>query len=105
MRSASPDEINRHGARRKVRRCAGGRRRTADPVAAEVLPAGLRALRSVLAGRRPDRPAVDAGALGECADGRIRAKLWYIPIVVLLAGVNVAVYGLMRWLDMPLPAS
>ena len=35
---------------------------------------------------------------------RIRAKRWYAPIVLLMAGVNVAVYGLMRWLDMPLPA-
>ena len=35
---------------------------------------------------------------------RIRAKRWYAPILLLMAGVNVAVYGLMRWLDMPLPA-
>ena len=97
------------------------------PFATEVLPAGLRAIRSVLAGQRHDRFSVDAGALGECADGllplgrrlaprsptrqrrsfdfrRIRAKRWYIPIVVLMPSVNVAVYGLMRWLDVPLPA-
>jgi uncharacterized protein len=35
---------------------------------------------------------------------RIRAKRWYAPIFLLMAGVNVAVYGLMRWLDMPVPA-
>jgi membrane protease YdiL (CAAX protease family) len=35
---------------------------------------------------------------------RIRSKRWYIPVLFLFAGVNVAVYGLMRWLDMPLPA-
>lgn len=35
---------------------------------------------------------------------RIRAKRWYAPILLLIAGVNVAVYGLMRWMDIPLPA-
>ena len=35
---------------------------------------------------------------------RIRAKRWYAPILLLMAGVNVGVYGLMRWMDMPLPA-
>jgi membrane protease YdiL (CAAX protease family) len=35
---------------------------------------------------------------------RIRAKRWYAPILLLMAGINVAVYGLMRWMDMPLPA-
>ena len=35
---------------------------------------------------------------------RIRAKRWYAPILLLMAGVDVAVYGLMRWMDMPLPA-
>jgi len=35
---------------------------------------------------------------------RIRAKRWYFPILLLMAGVNLAVYGLMRWMDMPLPA-
>ena len=35
---------------------------------------------------------------------RIRARRWYVPILLLIPGVNVAVYGLMRWLDMPLPA-
>ena len=36
---------------------------------------------------------------------RIGAKRWYAPIFLLMAGVNFAVYGLMRWLDMPLPAA
>ncbi len=35
---------------------------------------------------------------------RIRAKSWYAPILLLMAGVNLAVYGLMRWMDMPLAA-
>lgn len=35
---------------------------------------------------------------------RIRSKRWYVPVLFLMAGVNLAVYGLMRWLDMPLPA-
>ena len=35
---------------------------------------------------------------------RIGARRWYAPILLLMAGVNVAVYGLMRWMDMPLPA-
>ena len=35
---------------------------------------------------------------------RISAKRWYAPILLLMAGVNAAVYGLMRWMDMPLPA-
>ena len=36
---------------------------------------------------------------------RIRAKRWYAPILVLMAGVNLAVYGLMRWMDTPMPAT
>jgi membrane protease YdiL (CAAX protease family) len=36
---------------------------------------------------------------------RIKAKRWYAPILFLMAVVNVAVYGLMRWMDMPLPAA
>ena len=35
---------------------------------------------------------------------RIRAKRWYVPILLLTAGVNLVVYGLMRWMEMPLPA-
>ena len=35
---------------------------------------------------------------------RIRSKRWYIPVLFLMAAVNVAVYGLLRGLGMPLPA-
>jgi uncharacterized protein len=35
---------------------------------------------------------------------RITAKRWYAPILLLMASVDVGVYGLMRWLDMPVPA-
>jgi uncharacterized protein len=35
---------------------------------------------------------------------RIKAKCWYAPILLLMGGVNVAVYGTMRWMDVPLPA-
>ena len=34
---------------------------------------------------------------------RIKAKRWYVPVLLLMPGVSVVVYGLMRWLDMPLP--
>jgi len=34
---------------------------------------------------------------------RIAAMRWYVPILLLMAGVNVIVYGLMRWMDLPLP--
>lgn len=35
---------------------------------------------------------------------RIRARRWYIPILLLMGSVDVVVYGLMRWMEMPLPA-
>jgi membrane protease YdiL (CAAX protease family) len=35
---------------------------------------------------------------------RIKATGWYAPILLLMPGVNVVVYGLMRWMDIPLPA-
>ncbi len=35
---------------------------------------------------------------------RIRAKRWYVPIFLLMAVVNLAVYGLMKWMAMPVPA-
>ena len=34
---------------------------------------------------------------------RIRAKVWYIPILLLMPGVMVLSYGLMRLLGLPLP--
>ncbi len=35
---------------------------------------------------------------------RIKAKRWYVPVLFLMVVVNVMVYALMRWLNMPLPA-
>ena len=35
---------------------------------------------------------------------RIKAKRWYVPILLLMPGINVVVYGLMRWMGTPLPA-
>ncbi len=35
---------------------------------------------------------------------RIRAKVWYVPIVLLMPAVNVLSYALMRWMGWPLPA-
>ena len=35
---------------------------------------------------------------------RIRAKIWYLPILLLMPGVMVVSYGLMRALEMPLPS-
>ena len=35
---------------------------------------------------------------------RIRRKRWYVPIVFLMPGVSVLVYGLMRWMNMPVPS-
>ena len=35
---------------------------------------------------------------------RIKAKGWYVPILLLMPGINVVVYELKRWMGMPLPA-
>ena len=35
---------------------------------------------------------------------RIRARRWYLPILLLMPAVSVVVYALMRWMDLPLPA-
>ena len=35
---------------------------------------------------------------------RIGARIWYAPILLLMPGVSVVVYGLMRWLNLPMPA-
>ena len=35
---------------------------------------------------------------------RIKAKRWYLPIVLLMPGVGVVVYGLMHWMGISLPA-
>lgn len=36
---------------------------------------------------------------------RITNKCWYLPILLLMPVVSLVMYGLMRWLDLPLPAS
>jgi membrane protease YdiL (CAAX protease family) len=35
---------------------------------------------------------------------RIRAKIWYVPIILLMPGIIVLSYGLMRLIGLPLPA-
>lgn len=35
---------------------------------------------------------------------RIRAMRWLVPVLLLMPGVNVVVYSLMRWMDMSVPA-
>jgi membrane protease YdiL (CAAX protease family) len=35
---------------------------------------------------------------------RIRAKVWYVPTVLLMPGIAILVYGLMRLVRLPLPA-
>ncbi len=34
---------------------------------------------------------------------RIRAKIWYAPIILLMPGVMVLEYGLLRWMGSPIP--
>ena len=34
---------------------------------------------------------------------RIKDRRWYAPVLLLMLAVSLAVYGLMRWMDMPLP--
>ena len=34
---------------------------------------------------------------------QIRAKIWYIPIFLLMPGVMAASYGVIRWMGMPVP--
>jgi uncharacterized protein len=47
-----------------------------------------------------------AALLKRSFDGkRIRAKVWYAPIVLLMPAVMVLSYGLMRWMDLPLPTA
>ena len=36
---------------------------------------------------------------------RIRFKRWLVPVLLLMPTVSLAVYGLMRWMEMPLPAA
>jgi membrane protease YdiL (CAAX protease family) len=63
-------------------------------------------------------PVIAASLLRFCEDGtpgvagllrrsfdyqRIRAKVWYVPTVLLLPGIYAATYGVMRALGLPLP--
>ena len=36
---------------------------------------------------------------------RIKSKRWLVPVLFLLPGVSLVVYGLMRWMNLPLPAA
>lgn len=36
---------------------------------------------------------------------RIKSKRWLVPVLLLMPAVSVAVYGLMRWMEIPLPAA
>jgi uncharacterized protein len=36
---------------------------------------------------------------------RIQDKRWLVPVLLLMPAVNLVVFGLLRWLDMPLPAA
>ncbi len=36
--------------------------------------------------------------------GRIKSRRWLMPILLLMPAVSAVVYGLMVWMDMPLPA-
>ena len=36
---------------------------------------------------------------------RIQDKRWLVPVLFLMPAVSLAVYGLMRWMDTPLPAA
>ena len=35
---------------------------------------------------------------------RTKDRRWYVPVLLLMPAVSLAVYGLMRWMAMPLPA-
>jgi uncharacterized protein len=35
---------------------------------------------------------------------RIRSKRWFAPILLVMPGVSLVVYGLMHWMDLPVPA-
>ena len=36
---------------------------------------------------------------------RIKSKRWLVPVLLLMPAVGLMVYGLMRWIGMPLPAA
>lgn len=54
----------------------------------------------------------DKGSAGVCVllmrsfdFKRIKSKRWLVPVLLLMPAVSLVVYGLMRWLDIPLPAA
>ena len=54
---------------------------------------------------RENRTAGVTEVLKRCFDyERLRAKVWYAPIVLLIPGVMVLSCGLMRLMGVPLPA-
>ena len=36
---------------------------------------------------------------------RVQDKRWLVPVLLLMPAVNLVVFGLLRWMDMPLPAA
>jgi hypothetical protein len=55
---------------------------------------------------RENGTAVVTERLGRSFDcGRIRAKVWYAPIVLLMPGVTLLTYALMRFMNLPLPTA
>jgi membrane protease YdiL (CAAX protease family) len=36
---------------------------------------------------------------------RVRAKIWFAPIILLMPGIMLLSYGLMRWIGLPLPVA
>lgn len=52
---------------------------------------------------RQNRAAGVTDLLRRCFDfRRIKAKRWYVPILLVMPGISVVVYALMRWMDLPL---
>lgn len=61
---------------------------------------------ALILGYRQNRAAGVTDLLRRSLDfRRIKAKRWYFPILLLMPGVSVVVYALMRCMDMPLPAA
>jgi membrane protease YdiL (CAAX protease family) len=54
--------------------------------------------------RRENKTTGVAALLRRSFDiARITSKIWYAPILLLMPGVSVVVFVLMRWMDMPVP--
>ena len=59
---------------------------------------------AVILVRRENGTAGVTGLLKGAFDyQRIRAKLWYAPMMLLMRGVMVLEYGLLRWMGSPVP--